>query len=562
MESKNGDEKFETLPAPAEPTTAILRLDLLRTYKLAWLRRDLIAGLVIFAVTIPAGLAYGRLAGLQPINGLYASLLAMGVYAFFGTSRHLIIGAEAAVAIIVFSSVSSVAAGADPARFAALVMIEAIMVGGIQVLAGLTHLGLIADFIPKSVVVGFLNGMALIIIMAMAGNITGIELSQTDFLPRVLEFYANMHRAHHLTLIMGGSCLLGLLLCRLFFRFLPDAVVVAGLATGAVIWWNLGTQGVQLVGWVPAGLPHPGLPPVSFEDIVKLFPIAMGVALVSFVDTTITGRAFSVRGGYQLDHNQELIALGLANVGNGLFQGFAVGASHSRTAVNMMYGGRSQFAGLVATGLLAVFLLHFTSILRNVPVVALSAIIVAAGVRILDPKEVFRIWRTRPASAYISIITTFAVLIAGLMIGILVAVAFAIILVMHRLSRPHETILRPKVPGAGLLVYRFAGPLFFFNASYFFNRVQNIVEAANPPVNFFLINAEAIVDIDINAAEILEELYHYLRRRNITLGICEAKGHFRTVLLSTSLTTRPGFNLYPNVDSLVQELNKQPTKED
>ncbi len=186
MEREKRDKELETLPAPAEPTTAILRLDLLRTYKLAWLRRDLIAGLVIFAVTIPAALAYGQLAGVQPINGLYASLLGMVIYAFFGTSRHLIIAAEPAVAIIVFSSMASVAAGADPARFATLVMIEALLVGGIQVLAGLTHVGLIADFIPKSVVVGFLNGMALIIIMAMAGNITGIKLSQTDFLPRVL----------------------------------------------------------------------------------------------------------------------------------------------------------------------------------------------------------------------------------------------------------------------------------------------------------------------------------------------------------------------------------------
>jgi sulfate permease, SulP family len=545
-----------------EPITAILRLDLLRTYKLSWLPGDVIAGLVIFAVTVPTALAYGQLAGLQAVNGLYASLLAMGVYAFFGTSRQLIIGAEAAVAIIVFSSVASVAAGADPARFAALVMMEAILVGGIQLIAGLTRVGFIADFIPRSVVIGFLNGMALIIIMAQAGKITGIELSHADFIARVLELYGKIHGAHQLTLKIAGACLLGLLVCRLLFKFIPGAVAVAGLATAAVIWWNLGAHGVQLVGQIPAGLPHPWLPPVGFEDIVKLFPIAMGVALISFVDTAITARAFAMRGGYQLDHNQELIALGLTNVGAGVCQGFAVGASHSRTAVNVTYHGRSQLAGLIAAGLMTVFLLYFTHILKNVPVVALAAIIVAAGISLLRPKEVFRIWRTRPASAYVSIITTFAVLIAGLMIGILVAVAFAIILVLHRLARPHETVLRPKVPGSGLLVYRFAGPLFFFNAAYFFNRVQKIVEAADPPINFFLINAEAIVDIDINAGEILEELYHYLRRRNIILGICEAKGHFRRELLNTRLTTRTGFNLYPNVASVVRELSKEPAKED
>ena len=295
---------------------------------------------------------------------------------------------------------------------------------------------------------------------------------------------------------------------------------------------------------------------VSFTDIVKMLPIAAGVALVSYVDTTITGRAFAMKGGYRLDHNQELIALGLANVGTGLCQGFAVGSSHSRTAVNEMYGGRSQLAGLLAAGLLAVFLLYFTDILKNVPVAALAAIIVAAGIRLLNPREVIRIWRIRPASAYVSLATTAAVLITGLMIGILVAVAFAIILVLHRLARPHETIFRPKVPGSGLLVYRFAGPLFFFNAAYFADRVQEIVETADPPVKFFLINAEAIVDMDLNAVEILEELHNYLKRRNIVLGICDVKGHFRKVLMNTRLTSRTGFNLYPSVAAVLQELNK------
>ncbi len=544
----------------AERTTAILRLDLLRTYKLSWLPGDLAAGLVIFAVTIPTALAYGHLAGLQPVNGLYASLLAMGFYAFFGTSRQLIIDAEAAVAIIVFTSVASVAAGADPARFAALVMLEAILVGGIQVVAGLARVGFVANFIPRSVVVGFLNGMALIIIMAQAGKITGIELTQSDFFPRVWEFYTKIHEPHRLTLMIGGACLLGLLLFHYLLNFIPEAVVVVVLATLVVVWRNLGAQGVELVGFVPAGLPHPELPPIGFEDVVTLFPIALGVALVSYVDTTITGRAFAMRGGYRLDHNQELIALGLANVGCGLCQGFTVGSSHSRTAVNEMYGGKSQFAGLLAAGFLAVFLLYFTNILKHVPVAALSAIIVAAGLRLLSPREVFRIWRTRPASAYVSVITTLAVLLAGLMMGILVSVVFAIILVLHRLARPYESVSRTNVPG--MLVYRFGGPLYFFNAAYFADRVWELVEKASPPVNFLLINAEAIVDMDVNAAETLEEVQNYLKKRDVTLGVCEVKGHFRRVLMSTHLPARVGFTIYASVAEAVRKLSKEHAEEE
>jgi SulP family sulfate permease len=542
-------------------TTAILRLDLLRTYKLAWLPGDLAAGLVIFAVTIPAALAYGRLAGLEPINGLYASLLAMSVYAFFGTSRQLIIDAEAAVAIVVLTSVAALAPDASPARFAALIMMEAVIVGGIQVTAGLTGLGFIADFIPKSVVQGFINGMALIIIMAQLGKMVGLELTQTEFFPRVWEFYLKIHGVHQLPLILGAASLLGLFLFRLLLNFIPEAIVVVVGATIAVIWWNLGSHGIELVGLIPAGLPHPAIPPVSFADAVKMIPIAAGVALVSYVDTTITGRAFAMRNGYRLDHNQELIALGLANVGTGLCQGFTVGSSHSRTAINEMYGGRSQFAGLLAAGLLALFLLYFTDILKNVPVAALAAIIVAAGIRLLSPREVLRIWRIRPASAYYSLATTAAVLITGIMVGILVAVAFAIILVLHRLARPHETIFRPKVPG--LMVYRFAGPLYFFNAAHFANRVHELIDSAEPQVTFFLINAEAIVDMDWNAAEVLGELHNSLKRRGVVLGLYEAKGDFRKVLMNTRLTSRSGFNLYPSLAAVLLELSQEqePPKE-
>jgi sulfate permease, SulP family len=201
--------------------------------------------------------------------------------------------------------------------------------------------------------------------------------------------------------------------------------------------------------------------------------------------------------------------------------------------------------------------LRFTHILKSVPVAALAAIIIAAGINLFNPREVIRILRTRPASGIVSVATTFAVLITGLMTGILVSVAFAIILVLHRLARPHETIYRPKVPGAGLLVYRFAGPLFFFNAAHFADRVREIVETAEPPVNFLLINAEAIVDMDINAVEMLEELHNHLKRRNIILGFCDVKGHFRQVLINTHLTRRTGFNLYHSVATVVQELTKE-----
>jgi sulfate permease, SulP family len=556
----SGKAKPQIQRGMSERATALLRFELLRTYKPSMLLGDIAAGIVIFIVTIPAAMAYGALAGLKPINGLYASLLAMGIYAFFGTSRHLIVDAEAAVAILVASSIASIAGGNDPARFATLAFLQAIMVGGMQVVAGFGRLGFVSDFIPKSVISGFINGVALIIIVAQLGKFSGIELHDEGFILRLIEFISKFNEVHQISLKLGAACLVGLFFLRFFIRRIPEAVVVVALATFAVFYWGLDSQGVKLVGDVPAGLPHLLLPAVGYRDILDMLPIAVGVALVSFVDTTITGRAFALRGGYRLDHNQELLALGLTNIGTGLFQGFAVGSSHSRTAVNVMYGGRSQFAGLVAAACLGVFLVYFTGTISRVPMVALAAIIITAGLRLLMLQDLITAFRTDRTFGYISIITTLAVLITGLMTGILVSVAFAIILVLFRLARPHEIIIRtPKAPG--LLIYRFGAPLFFFNAAYFVNRVQEIIDASPDPVTFFLINAEAIVDMDLNAAELLEDLHFSLKAQGIGMGICEVKGHFRRVLMSTHLPNRVGFTVYPSVAVAVRKMSNPPEDE-
>jgi high affinity sulfate transporter 1 len=552
------DEGFEAGgPAPPEGTTAVLRLDLLRTYKLSWLPGDLMSGAVVFLVTIPVAMAYSQMAGLPAINGLYASLVALVIYACLGTSRQLIVGAEATMAILVVSSLGQMATGGDPARYLTLCTIEAILIGAILLVAGVARVGFIADFIPKSVIIGFLNGMALIIIVSQLGRISGIELTQMDFIPRAWEFYTKVSLYHKHTLVLGVASLLGLFLLR-FVPILPEAVLVVVLATVAVIWGDLGSQGVNLVGSVSAGLPELVIPHTGLHEILDMIPFAVAMALVSYFDVITTARAFSVKRGYRIDPNQDMIAMGVANLGAGVFQGFPLGCSQSRTVVNDTYGAKSQLSGLLAAGLLTLFLFRFTYILQDVPIPALSAIIIVAAFSLLELKEVVKILRTRPAEGIVSLATTFAVLIAGLMTGILVSVTFAIILVMHRLARPHEIITRPPVLPS-LLVYRFAGPLFFFNAAYFANRVQELVEAATikAPVTFFLINAEAIVDMDINAAEMLEELYQYLRRRNIVLGICEVKGHFRKVLMNSRLSAHPGFNLYPTIAEVLQELTKK-----
>ncbi len=263
------------------------------TYKRAWLRRDLAAGLVIFAVTVPSALAYGEMAGLDAVNGLYACLVAMALYALFGTSRQLVIGAEAAVAILVASSLASIASGGDPARYLALAMLQALLAGGILIIAGVARVGFIADFVPRAVVVGFLNGMALIIILSQVGKMLGFNLQHEEFFPRLWEIITKIHDTHS---AQPGDRR------RLSSRFIPVSPVACQGARGhpgggprhlAVIIWDLKDYGVKVVGAIPAGLPHVGIPHVSFIDILKLLPISVGIAFVSYMDTTITGRNFA-----------------------------------------------------------------------------------------------------------------------------------------------------------------------------------------------------------------------------------------------------------------------------
>ena len=536
----------------------MISLNLLRGYKLSWLPGDLISGLIIFVVTIPCAVAYSSLAGLPPINGLYASLVAMTLYPLFATSRQTIVGAEDTVAILVGSTLPILVAGGPPERYLALAMMQGIMIGAILIVSGSFRLGFIADFMPKTIISGFLNGMALIIIVSQLSKFTGIKLEHGDFFPRLWECYTKIHQANHLILIIGLTCLAGLLLISYFSPKIPGPVPVVVLATVAAIWWDLGPKGVELVGIIPGGLPHPKIPEVGFGDIVDLVPVSAGIALIAYFDVMATARAFAMKNNYEIDPSREMFSLGVANLGVGLFQGFGCGSSQSRSAINQIYGGKSQLAQLFAAGLLCLFLLHFTHILKDVPVAALTAIVVMAGIKLFEPRELLEAWRTRPASAYLSLATTFAVLVAGLMIGILMAVALAIILVLHRLNRPHETVFRPaKTPG--LLVYRFGAPLFFFNANYFALRVREMILTARPQVTFLLLNAEAIVDMDVTAADMLAELCKDLKSRGIALGICEVKGNFKKVLHDTRLTTRAGFNIYPDVATVVRKLSRRTT---
>ena len=427
------------------------------------------------------------------------------------------------------------------------------MVGSILVVAGFARIGFIADFFPETVIVGFINGVGLIIFFSQLGSLLGLELKQADFFPRLVEFFSNLHKANGLTFGIGMICLASLLFSQRFFPKAPEPVFMVVLVTMVVAFFGLESMGIKEIGQVPPGLPKLALPHLSFADAVMVLPTSVGVAFISYADIIITGRAFAQKGTYELNSDQELFALGFANFANGPTQGFTVGASHSRTAVNDLYNGKTQLAGVFAAVMLGLFLLFLTGLLRKVPVVALSAIVVAAGLKLLRPHETYEIWRKHRTSGYVTIATAFAVLLLGIMTGILISVGLAIILILRQLSRPHEDISRhPEMPG--LMIYRFGATLLFFNVPYFAARVQAAIDSADPPVKVFLVNAEAMIEIDWQAVEALRKLQSSLKRQDINLGFFEVKGHSRKVLKESRLTTREGFDVYRSVRAAVRQL--------
>jgi sulfate permease, SulP family len=537
-------------------------VELIRNYQLRWLMGDLTAGLVICAVTIPASLAYGEMAGLHRINGLYASLVAMLIYGFFGSSRRLIIGAEAAVAILVASSLSGLLpGGGSPEHYAGIVMLQAMLVGVFLVAAGFARIGYIADFFPETVIVGFINGVGLIIIFSQLGNLFGIELKQADFFPRMVEFFSNLAMANALTFIIGMTCVASLLFSHRLFPKAPEPVFMVIIATVAVYFFGLESKGLHGIGQVTAGLPKIALPHLTLAGAAMVLPTSVGVAFITYADIIVTGRAFARKRVHQADPDQELFSLGFANVANGLTQGFTVGASHSRTAVSDMYNGQTQLAGFFGAVFLGLFLLFFTGLLSHVPVVALSAVVVVAGIRLLSPRQVLQIFRKHRATGFVTIATLLSVLLLGIMVGILISVGLTIIILLRNLSRPHETFSRHQAL-PGLMIYRFGAPLLFFNAPYFALRVQAAIDEADPPVTFFLVNAEAIIEMDWQAADSLRELQDSLRNQNIELGFCEVKGHFREVLKSTRLHTRKDVHIYPSVAAAVRKLKEAQANEE
>ena len=529
-------------------------LDTLRNYQSEWLRSDLIAGLSACIVMIPSVIAYAELVHLPPITGLYAALAAAVGYALFASSRQVIAGPDAAIGLLVGSAILPLA-GADPGRMAMLAAELGLLSGAVLLLAARLKLGVIADLLSRPVLVGYLNGASLILISTQLGKVFAVKTKGDEFFPVIFSVQQQLSQTHLPTFALGLG-LMALLVCLgRWFPRMPTALVCAGTALAASYFSDLNQYGIALVGHVPSGIPSIHVPTILWTDIAALAPASVAIAFLAFSDGILLAQSFAEKNGYEVHPNQELAALGSANILAALWQGFPVSASQSRTSVVDAAGGKTQVAQLVAALGVLLFLVFFTGVLAWLPKVALGALLIFTAVGMLEVASLRGLYKVDRSEFGIAVGVTLAILIAGVVPGIIAGLLMSLTYVLLAISRPRDAVLRrlgsdgkfhdcldddDATTVSGVIVYRLYAPLVFANARYVVGRIRQLVEAAGPDLQWFILDAQAITDMDVTAAQRFAELHTELNDAGVQVKIADAPRPFREELAKVGLSDALG----------------------
>ncbi|MFF0548983.1 SulP family inorganic anion transporter [Streptomyces sp. NPDC004311] len=538
-------------------------------YRRAWLVKDLVAGVVLTTLLVPQGMAYAELAGLPAITGLYTSVLCLLGYAVFGPSRILVLGPDSALGPMIAASVLPlVAAGGDPDRAVALASMLAVMVAAVMILASVAKLGFIADLVSKPTMIGYMNGLALTILIGQLPKLLGFSVEAEDLVGEC----AGLVRGLAGGAVVPAAAAVGLggiavvLLLQRFLPKVPAVLVMVLLAIAAASAFGLGARGVGLVGVLPEGLPPFTVPEVRLADLAPLLAGALGIALVSLADTISNASAFAARTGQEVRGNQEMAGVGAANLAAALFQGFPVSTSGSRTAVAERAGARSQLTGVVGAALILLMLVLAPGLFRNLPQPALAAVVITASLSLANLPGAVRLWRQRRAEFLLCLAAFAGVALLGVLQGIAIAVALSVLNVFRRTWWPYRTVLG-RVPGLegyhdvrsypdaellpGLVIHRFDAPLVFANAKNFRDAVRRLA-AAEPRPRWIVVAAEPMTDVDTTAADVLEELDEELNAAGVHLVFAELKDPVRRKIERYGLTrTIDARHFFPTVESAV-----------
>ncbi len=547
---------------------------MLASYRARWLPKDVVAGLVLATLLVPQGMAYAELAGLPAITGLYTSILCLVGYAIFGPSRILVLGPDSSLGPMIAATILPLlVANGDPARAIALASMLALLVGAIMVLGGIARLGFIADLLSKPTMIGYMNGLALTILVSQLPKLLGFSVDADGFIDEAKGFVNGVADGETVTAALAIG-LFGLATIAVLQRALPKVPAVLGAVVLSILAANLlglEDHGVSLVGTLPQGFPPFTWPDVNLSDLPLLIGGAAGIALVALADTMATASAFAERTGGELDGNQEMIGIGAANIGAGLFQGFAVSTSGSRTAVAEQAGAKTQITGVVGALAITFMLLFVPGLLKDLPQPTLAAVVIAASLSLADVGGTIRLWRQRRAEFVVSMAAFLGVALFGVLPGIAIAVAVSVADAFRRSWRPYQAVLG-RVDGLagyhdlrsypeaqllpGLVLFRFDAPLFFANARTFREQVLALSNEVSPI--WILVAAEPITDVDTTAADMLEELDALLNGRGVSLVFAEMKDPVRRKLERYDLTrTIDPSHFFPTVDTAIEAFRRE-----
>jgi high affinity sulfate transporter 1 len=523
-----------------------------------------VAGLVLAAILVPQGMAYAELAGLPAVTGLYTTIACLVGYAIFGPSRVLVLGPDSSISPLIFAAITPLMlAGNDPGKAIALAGMLALLVGLIEICLGLGKLGFVADLLSSEVQVGYMNGLAITIVVGQLPKLFGYSTDADTFAEEVRTFLEGIDQTVTAALLVGLGVLATLLILPRITRRIPAVLVAVVGATAISAILDLSDEGVATVGSLPSGFPTPSMPWTSFSDLGPLVVAAAGITLVSLTDTIATASAFAARRGEEVRPNQEMIGIGAANIAAGFVQGFAVSTSGSRTAVAEQTGAKSQLTGLVGAGVVAILLLFMNSLLADLPQSVLAAVVIAAALSLTDIGALRTYARVRPSALALSLVATLGVILFGVLPGIVIAILLAILLFFRRSWWPHGSVLvspsgidgwhsTEDFPDAeeleGILVYRWEAPLFFANAGAFRDQIRKLVHQRQP--GWVVLQCEAITDIDVTAAEMLEQLDRELNDAGIHMAFAGMRLRLQELTYRYGLLeTLDRDHFYPTLDT-------------
>ncbi len=531
-------------------------LEWLPRYNKQYFKTDLLAGITVAVMLVPQGMAYGLLAGLPPIYGLYAAVVPLLLYTFFGTSRQLSVGPVAIVSLLVLTGISHFA---DPGSntFVRLAIITGLLAGVVQILLGVFKLGFLVNFLSHPVIAGFTSAAAFIIGFSQLKNLLGIEIPRSNKIYEIIISAAgNIQDTNLISLLIGILGIAFILILKKINKAIPGALLAVVLGVFAVYGFHLVDFGVQIVGVVPAGLPKFEIPKASMSEVMDLIPLALTISLISFIESLAIARTLEARHkSYRVNPDQELIALGFAKLGGGFFQSYPTTGSFVRSAINDDAGAKTGVSSIVSALLIAVILLFFTPVFYYVPKAILAAIILTAVLKLIDFEGAKELWRYHRRDFWTMMVTFLITLLVGIQSGVLAGIVFSLALMIYRTSKPHFAILGQlpntryyrnikrypeALHGDEVLILRFDAQLYFGNAGYFRESIEELIKQRRGKVKLLILDASSILDVDSSGIHLLEEVIDYLHKEGILFYVSGVIGPVRDLFFKTGLAEKIG----------------------